>query len=199
MTPGTGRAFQLVGRPPDVTIEHNTVVHGSWPNTFVMFDEQPPARGLVIRNNILSYGLYGMYGSGVGSGSAALATFAPDAIFSGNVMYGFDPDNLGWIESQYPAGNTYIPDAAAVGLGEGTGTRPLSGARNDSRADVLLVGGARGRAGERLQSLDQGLAARCRVALVLGEVQADRPRRRELEPEGEQVASRNLVRECRIE
>jgi hypothetical protein len=121
MTPGTGRAFQLLGGPPDVTIENNTVVHGSSPNTFVMFDQPPPAPRLVVRNNILSYGLYGMYGSGVGSGNAALATFAPDAIFSGNVVYGFDPDALGRIESQYPGGNAFIPDAAAVVFGEGTG------------------------------------------------------------------------------
>ena len=125
MTPGTGRAFQLLGGPPDVTIEDNTVVHGAWPNTFVMFDEQPPAPGLVIRNNILSYGLYGMYGNGVGSGTAALERFAPGAIFDGNVLYGFDPDNLGRIESQYPVGNTYIPDAAAVVFGEGTGYQPV--------------------------------------------------------------------------
>ena len=51
------------------------------PNTFVMFDQQPPAPGLVLRNNILSYGLYGMYGNGVGSGTAALEAFAPGAIF----------------------------------------------------------------------------------------------------------------------
>jgi hypothetical protein len=127
MTPGTGRAFQLLGGPPDVTIEHNTVVHGAWPNTFMMFDQQPAARGLVIRNNILSYGLYGMYGSGVGSGTAALEAFAPDAIFSGNVVYGFEPDDLGRIESQYPAGNAYIPDAAAVVFGEGTGYEPSIG------------------------------------------------------------------------
>jgi hypothetical protein len=121
MTPGTGRAFQLLAGPPDVTIEDNTVVHGSSPNTFVMFDQQPPAPGLVVRNNILSYGLYGMYGSGVGSGTAALEAFAPGAIFDGNVVYGFDPDTLGWIESRYPGGNAYIPDAAAVVFGVGTG------------------------------------------------------------------------------
>ena len=95
MTPGTGRAFQLLGGPPDVTIEDNTVVHGAWPNTFVMFDQQPPAPGLVVRNNILSYGLYGMYGNEVGSGTAALEAYAPGAIFDGNVVYGFDPDTLG--------------------------------------------------------------------------------------------------------
>ena len=121
MTPGTGRAFQLLGGPPDVTIENNTVVHGSSPNTFVMFDQQPPARGLVVRNNILSYGLYGMYGNEVGSGTAALEAYAPGAIFDGNVVYGFDPDTLGSIESRYPGGNAYIPDASAVAFGEGAG------------------------------------------------------------------------------
>ena len=120
MTPGTGRAFQLLGGPPAVTIEHNTVVHGAAPNTFMMFDEQPPARGLVVRNNILSHGLYGMYGNAVGSGNAAIETYAPDAVFTGNVVYGFDPDALGWIESHYPGGNAYVPDVAAVGFGEGT-------------------------------------------------------------------------------
>jgi hypothetical protein len=127
MTPGTGRAFQMLAGPPDVTIEDNTVVHGASPNTFMMFDQQPPAPRLTIRNNILSYGLYGMYGSGVGSGTAALEAFAPGAIFAGNVIYGFDPDTLGWIEARYPGGNAYVPDPGAVVLGEGAGYRFIEG------------------------------------------------------------------------
>jgi len=57
----------------------------------------------------------------VGSGTAALEAFAPDAIFDGNVVYGFDPDALGWVESHYPGGNAYVPDAAAVVFGDGPG------------------------------------------------------------------------------
>jgi len=37
------------------------------------------------------------------------------------VVYGFDPHTLGWIESRYPGRNAYIPDAAAVVFGKGTG------------------------------------------------------------------------------
>ena len=109
MTPGTGRAFQLLGGPPDVTIEGNTVVHGASPNTFVMFDQQPPARGLVVRNNILSYGLNGMYGNEVGSGTAALEAFAPGAIFDGNVVYGFDPGPLAGSSRAIRAGTPTFP------------------------------------------------------------------------------------------
>ena len=121
MTAGTGRAFQLLDGPPDVTIEQNTVVHGLAPNSFMLFDGQPPGRGLVLRDNVLSHGLYGMFGVDVGAGNAALEAYAPDAIFEGNVVYGFDPDALGWIESNYPRGNAYVPDGAGAVLDEGTG------------------------------------------------------------------------------
>ena len=127
MTPGTGRAFQLLGGPPDVTIEHNTVIHGAWPNTFVMFDQQPAAPWVGDPQQHPVLRPVRDVRRRAGSGTAALEAFAPGAIFDGNVVYGFDPDTLGRIESQYPAGNAYIPDAAAVVFGEGTGYQVVIG------------------------------------------------------------------------
>ncbi len=83
----------------------------------MMLDQQPPARRLVVRNNILSYGLYGMYGSGVGSGNAALATFAPDAIFDGNVVYGFITSTRR-AEVRGPAGRRHGAAAKRAGAGD---------------------------------------------------------------------------------
>ena len=111
-TVANGRTFQLLHGPPDVTIEHNTIAHGPVLNSFLMFDGPELGRGLVVRNNVLSHGLYGMFGVGVGSGSAALAAYAPDSIFEGNVVYGFDPETFGWILANYPGGNTYVPGVA---------------------------------------------------------------------------------------
>ena len=99
-----------------------------------MFDGQSRA-GVGGPQQLLSHGLYGMFGVGVGSGSAALAAYSPDSIFEGNVVYGFDPETLGWIQSNYPGGNTYVPDAAAVVFGEGTGYQVIA-AHNDSRAEM---------------------------------------------------------------
>ena len=123
MTPGTGRAFQLLGGPPDVTIEDNTVVHGAWPNTFLMFDQQPPARGLVIRNNILSYGLYGMYGSGVVRHRRCSRRTHP--VRSSTATWCTGSTRHPWLDRVALSGRERLfPDASTVVFGEGMGYQP---------------------------------------------------------------------------
>jgi hypothetical protein len=145
-TVAAGRAFQLLNGPPDVTIEHNTIAHGPTTNSFLMFDGQETGRGLVVRNNVLSHGLYGMFGVGVGSGSAALAAYAPDSIFEGNLVYGFDPEALGWIQSNYPGGNTYVPGVAEVAAvdvrhaGTGPGAHGVAPKTKGGEAKSLALG-----------------------------------------------------------
>jgi hypothetical protein len=145
-TAGKARAFQLLDGPPDVTIEHNTIAPDPSLNSFLMFDGQQPGPRLVVRDNVLPYGLYGMYGVSIGSGSAALSVYAPDAIFEGNVVYGIDPARFGWVESHYPAGNTYVPgvvDVASMAAGPSeseAGARPGLSRALGGEANSILAG-----------------------------------------------------------
>jgi hypothetical protein len=145
-TVAAGRAFQLLNGPPDVTIEQNTIAHGPTTNSFLMFDGPEAGRGLVVRNNVLSHGIYGMFGVGVGSGSAALAVYSPDGVFEGNVVYGFAPEGLGWIQANYPGGNTYVPGVAGVAAadrrqpGEGPGAHSIAPKANGKDVKGLALG-----------------------------------------------------------
>jgi hypothetical protein len=152
-TAGKARAFQLLDGPPDITIDHNTIAPGPTPDCFLMFDGQQPEPSLVVRDNVLPYGLYGMYGVSVGSGSAALSVYAPDAIFEGNVVYGFDPATLGWIQSHYPAGNTYVPGVVDLAsIAGGPSESEVSAGPGSSRATGVkanrFLPGARARAAQ---------------------------------------------------
>ncbi len=88
--------FQLLDGIRQVEIAHNT---GFTDDKIIMFDGAPTV-GLVVRDNLFSRGLYGVFGSGKGEGSAALAYYAPDGVFRGNVV-------VAATASRYPTGNYY--------------------------------------------------------------------------------------------
>ena len=77
-------------------------------NLVVMFDGAPGAR-LVFRNNLLTRGQYGVFGSGKGEGTPALNYYAPGAVFAGNVIVGANP-------ASYPTGNYFPQSILTVGL-----------------------------------------------------------------------------------
>lgn len=70
--------------------------------------------GLVVERNLLPANEYGVKGDGTGSGTATLDTYAPGAVFTGNVIVGA-PAAL------YPAGNAYPATWEETGAYPGAG------------------------------------------------------------------------------
>jgi hypothetical protein len=97
--------FQLLDGIRQVEIAHNT---GFTDDKIIMFDGAPTV-GLVVRDNLFSRGLYGIIGSSKGEGSAALAYYAPDGVFRGNVV-------VAATASRYPTGNYYPASSLTVGM-----------------------------------------------------------------------------------
>jgi len=85
-----------------ITIENNTT--GPTAYSFFLLGYLTPSTGLTVRNNVVSYGSYGLFGSGVGSGLSALAQYFPGAVVTNNVLYG----TSGNLSAAYPVPN-YFP------------------------------------------------------------------------------------------
>jgi hypothetical protein len=121
---GNGRGFQIgggTGSLSELTIANNTVIGSS---TTAITLTGTPTLGLVVTDNILSGGAYGIIGDGTGAGAAALTAFAPDAVFLRNVLI-ISADYA----SRFPAGNSYPATLGAVGFtNTSTGDYSLSDA-----------------------------------------------------------------------
>ncbi|HEX2476093.1 MAG TPA: hypothetical protein VHK01_15185 [Lacipirellulaceae bacterium] len=98
-----GRLFQILNAPEGgtngVTIEHNTSNRAG--NQFLNMGDtrNQPNINLAVRNNLGPAGQYGVFGGGVGSGTAALDAYA-EWTFEGNVLAGASA-------SAYPPNNFY--------------------------------------------------------------------------------------------
>ncbi|HEX6643195.1 MAG TPA: right-handed parallel beta-helix repeat-containing protein [Gemmatimonadales bacterium] len=105
---GDRRIFQVLGAMRDLRIEHNSALGE---DVAVMFDGVPTVR-FVMRNNLLTRGRYGIFGSGRAEGSTALAYYAPDGIVAGNVVVAASA-------ADYPSNNYYPSSLSLLGtLGE---------------------------------------------------------------------------------
>jgi hypothetical protein len=101
--------FLLLGATTNAHIEHNTVLQTG--ATLVL--DNPPEPGLVMRNNLMMHNLYGVIGSGTGTGAAALARFSPGFLFDRNVLaMPTDPH----VAASYPPDNFFPASLAAVGF-----------------------------------------------------------------------------------
>jgi hypothetical protein len=127
---GSRILFQILGAMADVEIAHNT---GFTDDKVAMFDGVPTVR-LIMRDNLFSRGQYGVFGSGHGEGSGALAYYAPNGVFRGNVVVSAPA-------SQYPGGNYYPTSSLAVGMTDYaggnftlTGSSPYATAGTDGTA-----------------------------------------------------------------
>lgn len=120
---GSNGAFAtVINKTEDVSIEHNTVIQTG---SIVVTDYEPNTR-FSYRNNVSRHNEYGIFGSGVGIGNAALAHYFPGSIVDGNVIAKEinAPSN---VESLYPAGNHFPAALAAVGFVDlGAGNYRLS-------------------------------------------------------------------------
>lgn len=138
------------GRPVlGVTITHNTVVHRGAGGRVCSFRSLggvfPVMEKALIRDNIFSHGEFGVFGSGVGTGAAALDTYVMNYGFNNNVLFG----NSSNVPEDYPAGNFHPQTVGGVGFVapsagdfELSATSPYAGAAIDGTdigADMLRL------------------------------------------------------------
>lgn len=95
----TGIAVQVLTEMTDLNLTQNTILNNGSSNSFLKFDGTPSVR-LVVTDNIGYHGTYGVIGSGKGDGVASLNAYAPNGVFTRNVIIN------GGNCSQYPAGNS---------------------------------------------------------------------------------------------
>lgn len=91
----------------DVIVDHNTVLSTGSGSTMSLYST--PTKGFVFTNNVLPHTGYGVKGDSVGEGIASLSKFAPDYVFSRNLMSGprVSPDGpMDW-PAVYPPDNFY--------------------------------------------------------------------------------------------
>ena len=102
---GTGRLWQITEDPFAITFDHNT---GFAPHHLLMLDDRQKTH-VVIRNNMLGRGEYGIFGSAQGEGMVALRFYLPNAVVKKNVIVGARAES-------YPADNFYPATSADVGF-----------------------------------------------------------------------------------
>lgn len=92
---GNGRLLQILDGGRDIDFSHN---YGESTHSFLLFDG-PPTEHLNFTSNVVYAGLYGIIGSGTGSGTATLNQYAPGYTLEKNAIVG--SINL----ALYPANN----------------------------------------------------------------------------------------------
>jgi len=121
---GYGQAMFMVSSatstpPNNLTADHNDMFAD---HAFDVIDLVAPSAtipNLQLTNNISDYGAHGLFGldAGYGSGSVALTTFAPTAIYNDNVYATTNPGS-------YPSGSLWSTSLAGVGFTSYSGTDP---------------------------------------------------------------------------
>jgi len=115
---GAGRAFQITrggATGHDVLVAHNTALLRG--NAAIVFgDSTPVFDGVVIRDNLLEHGDYGLFGSGRGEGTGALEYYVPGYSFTANAIFG-DAS----VASSYPSGNFFPASLSDVGFVDAAG------------------------------------------------------------------------------
>ncbi len=94
-----------------VTIEHNTLIHGDAGSSFIYVgDDGKFGQDFSFRNNITTVGKYGLYGGGAGSPLAAVQKYFNGFRMDGNVLVNLSSIN------KYPAHNFVAATLADVGF-----------------------------------------------------------------------------------
>jgi hypothetical protein len=123
---GKGILFQMLEETSDVTIERNTGLQRG----YALFSLGPPHRRFIFRNNLAPHNEYGIFGNGVGVGTAALEAYFPGAMVTGNVLVGGD-------KHQYPEGNLFPDSMEAVPFADrNKGDYRLTGGGINNRTDL---------------------------------------------------------------
>lgn len=102
--------FALTGGVDDLTIDHNTLLHGPFDAEGSLITADGAAYNrFVFTNNIAQHNAYGIKGSGTGVGNPTLAVYFPNAVVRRNVLVGAD-------STLYPVDNYFPPDVGSVGF-----------------------------------------------------------------------------------
>ena len=148
---GIGRSFQILNRVQDLSVTHNTAFNSSRVgNTDLISMDVPTAKDnrLLFSNNMVSLGVYGVFGSNVGGGTVALNAYVSNWTFTNNVMIvnGAIPS-----AASYPAGNHFANLSSVGFVNYATGnyqllpTSPFKGAATDGTdigANIPLLANA---------------------------------------------------------
>ncbi|HKW48370.1 MAG TPA: hypothetical protein VJN70_13065, partial [Gemmatimonadaceae bacterium] len=126
---GGGVLWELVENPSEITFDHNT---GFAAKTALMFDGLQKTY-VGVRNNILSRGNYGIFGSDQGEGSRAIDFYLRGSVVTHNAIIGA-PAKL------YPDHNFFPATLAAVGF-----STPAAGEYRLSKASPYKDAGTDGR------------------------------------------------------
>jgi hypothetical protein len=107
-----GRAFQVLSGGTDYTIDHNTIINTATPpvsstSDLMMAESTPKANNFTFTNNLTTQTAYGFFGSGVGSGTAALNADFSNWSFAKNVIVNANA-------ASYPANNFFPTSLSAV-------------------------------------------------------------------------------------
>jgi hypothetical protein len=104
---GDGRLWALIGDPSEITYEHNT---GFALTTAMMLDELQKTY-ITVRNNIITRGSYGIFGSGQGEGTRAIDYYFRASEVTHNVIVGAP-------SAAYPEHNFFPARLADVGFAD---------------------------------------------------------------------------------
>src|SRR5207245_10902072 len=104
---GCGASAVMCTCAPGVLLGNATVLR-SQP---VVIADSLPNSGFVFTNNIAPHNLYGVFGSGRGSGNDSLNTYFPGSVFRRNVIPGAPA-------ASYPVDNFYPATLGAVGFAD---------------------------------------------------------------------------------
>jgi hypothetical protein len=111
--PGSyGANMVMVSNPANAPSSNIIYDHNTWLQSGqVLVLDSEPFYGVVMTNNIVNHGSYGIFGSGKGEGNTSMAFYLPDMVYQKNVMIGGSASAY----SNYP-GNFYPANASEVGF-----------------------------------------------------------------------------------
>lgn len=99
---GSGYAFQIVGGPRQITIDHNTIIQEHAAG--VLQVDGAPVLEFVFTNNLARHNSYGVIGRNHGPGNDTITAFFPGSRFTGNVI-------ADGVARNYPGGNQFPTSA----------------------------------------------------------------------------------------
>lgn len=105
---GHGAFLLMTNSPTQITIDHNTVFQSG----HIMLLDSTPNLGIVFTNNLVKRGCCGIFGSGLGEGSRAIAFYLPDVVLTGNYFVGASPA----LYSNYP--DNQFPSSVGADLSQ---------------------------------------------------------------------------------
>ncbi|HEY7292708.1 MAG TPA: right-handed parallel beta-helix repeat-containing protein [Vicinamibacterales bacterium] len=99
---GNGYAFQIVGGPRQITIDHNTIIQEHAGG--ILQVEGPPILEFTYTNNLARHNSFGIIGRDHAFGNDTISAFFPGSRITNNVF-------ADGVQSRYPAGNKFPSSA----------------------------------------------------------------------------------------